>query len=485
MNNTGLYNLNPDLTKIKNIDNSHLLLKLPKRYIYKHKNCIINTDIVSSSLDYSYKVNRSNVLEVEDLWDSPRITPNFGGEDGKFSGSITNTIPKTIIPDIYINLINNHDQIYETFNEVDETKIVNTPNSKLSRVNSEGSRYGLNTNDCSKDINLSPLLYSTPTYRLYDLKKIRSRNQLTAINNSPNIWISDSNTDHASSFLPLQKKSISLLDTRGILGPQTFLTSSGSIHISKSGDFSFEYSSGKKNFIITGGGCFIIIKDKHSGESDIIFHVSQLTKYHIQRYIYATELCNTLKSHVPRVKLITKEGIFELMSNDTPVSDFHCMFNQKYNSKFQKVVIVSRTQEVTFFIEQEELPLTVKTSLLELVLYSDRFDKCTNKYYEEQLLEVIKQLEHLKTEWTQLLTIWRLTVTKLEYCRRLEAKGFQEYHNLTKSLIKKRQLYLNESDYRLSNINTDKEEFQQTLWTIQKEAMEATFPIVVYWTDCE
>ncbi|KAL7067825.1 hypothetical protein ACR3K2_17340 [Cryptosporidium serpentis] len=485
MNNTGLYNFNPDLTKIKNIDNSHLLLKLPKRYMYKHKNCTINTDLVSSSLDYSYEINRSNALKVENVWDSPRITPNFGDEDGKFNGSIANTIPKTIIPDIYINLINDNDQIYETFDEVGEAKIVGILNSKLSRVNSERNRYGLNTNDCSRDINLSPLLYSTPTYRLYDLKRIQNKNQLTAINISPNIWMSDSSTDHVSSFLPLQKKSISLLDTRGILGPQTFLTSSGSIHISKDGDFSFEYSNGKKNFIITGGGCFIIIKDKRNDKSDIICHVSQLTKYHTQRYIYATELCNTLKSHIPRVRLTTKEGIFELMSNDTPVSDFHCMFNQGYSSKFQKVVIISSTQEVTFFIEQEELSLTVKTSLLELVLYSDKFNKCSNQYYEEQLLEVLKQLEHLKAEWTQLLTIWRLTVTRLEYCRRLEAKGFQEYHNITKSLIKKRQLYLNESDHGLSNINADKEEFQQTLWAIQKEAMEATFPIIVCWTDCE
>ncbi|KAH8739666.1 hypothetical protein FG386_001223 [Cryptosporidium ryanae] len=462
------------------IKEGSIFLKVPDYFIRRKAKTSGLSEIKESRVSIpDENVNQQNLQITnntdysDNLWDSPRVTPEFGAVDlasKNYSkaneGDVLNRVPriKHIIEnteqDFGAGNNGEYELEYEGTSEYVECGIRSelVTQSKIENLNCD---YSASRSKCYDDFNHleieeyddsdipAPLISSAPRFRLYDIEwdeKLRSFNRLPE--NISHFQGEKNEEDNINCNLFNEEQGLSLnnnhiLDTIGIKGPKIFETEKGEITISEDGDFSFEFLGKEKLFTIKGGGCFIVIKNgKHVqaeseslGEEEQVIHINDLKGGNLRRYMYGVRLCETIKSFIPKVRLkVLDEGTYTLMSDHPSYPSFQAEFSSFGGADYPSILKVNflSGQNQVVFVHNSGIKETKNSEILIERSLLEKLGVCEEAYLElndpeknEYILEKTHQISICGLKWSVILRAWRLSLARLLECRQLELKGLE------------------------------------------------------------
>ncbi|KAH7647184.1 hypothetical protein FG379_002875 [Cryptosporidium bovis] len=461
----------------------------------------------------------TNKVYGDNLWDSPRVTPNFGivevgpkSESKKNGNNVLNRIPRInyVSENIEQNFSAGDNENSELdFEEPSGFVGCNVKSEPVTYPGTEHLDYGcsaLGSRGCDEnDFNYNeideyedfdipaPLVSSAPRFRLYDIEwgeKLRSSNIFSErIDHYQDEGKGNKEGNHNCDLLCGEQEIFlnknHILDTIGIKGPKVFETENGEVTISEDGDFSFEFFGKEKLFTIKGGGCFITIKNgkydqpysDNNEEAEQVFHINDLKGGDLRRYTYGVRLCETIKSFIPKVKLkIAGEGIYTLMSDHPSYPSFQAEFISFHgvdNSNILKVSFLSGQDQVVFIPSQgmkkvKEPKVIIERSLLEKLGVCGEADlEFDDPEKNEYIVEKTHQISSCGLKWSAILRAWRLSLSRLLECRQLELKGLEKYSRLLDGLPE--YIFEDTDNFTTSTVS----------WKMRKKTYEEVFPIIV------
>lgn len=451
----------------KEISNS---LKIPE-YCLKRRN-----------LKGGGRLDKSEMHALTDeYWNSPRITPNFGGENDE--PFLNRTLSK--IPRIYLMTegnLGNSVNAFEAFKPFFETERDSSSVISENRICNEEYTGNFNNDyDYDDDETLTPLVSSAARYRLYDIDWDEKSKLGKEKEHSKNHEIEDDTK--------LEDIDFCLLDSTGIKGPKEFQTQQGKVIITEDGDFSFEFSNRKKLFTVKGGGCFVVVSDtinnmgkipdNSSFESTVLvnqknneseFHISELPIQHLKRYIYGIHLCETIKSFIPKVKLkVSQEGTYFLMSNHPTFADFRAEFSSVLTDRVISVHLTNHQSKIIFTSKNGHRIEFEKYVLDKMGVCEEVDQNFEETKYSDYLIKKSHEISEFGIKWSNVINIWRLILNRLVDCKHLELKGLKAY---SESLIS--------SKVDLTHCETSPiGELCMMDWHIKKSVFEDIFPVQV------
>ncbi|KAF7457681.1 Serine/Threonine kinase domain protein [Cryptosporidium felis] len=431
-------------------------LKIPEYFLKRRNNRRWEDCDISTAYDVT-----------DNIWDSPRITPDFGDEnESSFSNGMLNRVPR-----IYSANFDNPREISRS------SIFLHTSFESDNEPSSAISESGIPIEEDLDDGLLTPLVASGSRFRLYDVE-----------------WdeVSRSNKECHSQVIEQENKytgdiedKFRLLDSIGIKGPKEFKTREGRVIISENGDFSFEFQNKEMLFTIEGGGCFIIVsecnKDPKSYPHEFLnsglglkpferykYHINELPPQHLKRYAYGIELCETIKSFVPKVKLkVPREGTYFLMSNHPTFADFWAEFGSR-SGNIVSVTLVDSQSRITFSLINGHRIEFERRVLDKMGVYEELEVTFNSLEHTEYLAGKTNEIFKYGSNWPEIIATWKLILSRLLECKQLELDGLRTYSEQIRNSNYISEVQRKEGpDYRIQKSN----------WQFRKKIFEEIFPI--------